>query len=166
VKKPSLFKIGLILSVIGVVFVGYGFFEGEKISQTFILDTEQTETLDLRLQDSGIGFYKISVPDLGDSVFIQIVDSQHNVLADKKIETKTAVNYFDFENSNVYTLKVTNLSDHQISVQIEFGDTNLSQIRYPGIVLYVGVILLMISGYRRLKNYKSERESLNPSGSK
>ncbi len=153
-KKPSLFKIGLILSIICVVFIGYGFYEGEKISQIFLLDTEQTESLDLRLQDSGIGFYKISVPDLGDSVFIQIVDSQHNVLADKKIETKTAVNYFDFENSNVYTLKVTNLSDHQISVQIEFGDTNLSQIRYPGIVLYVGVILLMISGYRRLKNYK------------
>lgn len=153
-KKPSLFKIGLILSIIGVVFVGYGFSEGEKISQTFLLDTEQTESLDLRLQDSGIGFYKISVPDLGDSVFIQIVDSQHNVLADKKIETKTAVNYFDFENSNVYTLKVTNLSDHQISVQIEFGDTNLSQIRYPGIVLYVGIVFLMISGYRRLKNYK------------
>jgi len=154
VKKPSLFKIGLILSVIGVVLVGYGFSEGEKISQTFLLDTEQTESLDLRLQDSGIGFYKISIPDLGDSVFIQIVDSQHNVLADKKIETKTAVNYFDFENSDVYTLKVTNLSDHQISVQIEFGDTNLSQIRYPGIVLYVGLVLLMISGYRRLKNYK------------
>ncbi len=153
-KKLSLFKIGLILSVIGVVFVGYGFSEGEKISQTFLLDTEQTETLELRLQDSGIGFYKISVPDLGDSVFIQIVDSQHNVLADKKIETKTAVNYFNFENSDVYTLKVTNLSDHQISVQIEFGDTNLSQIRYPGIVLFVGVVLLMISGYRRLKNYK------------
>jgi len=154
VKKLSLFKIGLILSIIGVVFVGYGFYEGEKISQTFLLDTEQTETLELRLQDSGIGFYKISVPDLGDSVFIQIVDSQHNVLADKKIETKTAINYFNFENSNVYTLKVTNLSDHQISVEIEFGDTNLSQIRYPGIVLYVGIVLLMISGYRRLKNYK------------
>ncbi len=153
-KKPSLFKIGLILSIIGVVFVGYGFYEGEKISQTFLLDTEQTGSLDLRLQDSGIGFYKISVPDLGDSVFIQIVDSQHNVLADKKIETKTAINYFDFETSDVYTIKVTNLSDHQISVQIEFGDTNLSQIRYPGIVLYVGIILLMISGYRRLKNYK------------
>ncbi len=153
-KKLSLFKIGLILSIIGVVLVGYGFYEGEKISQTFLLDTEQTKSLDLRLQDSGIGFYKISVPDLGDSVFIQIVDSQHNVLADKKIETKTAVNYFDFENSNVYTLKVTNLSDHQISVQIEFGDINLSQIRYPGIVFYVGVILIMISGYSRLKNYK------------
>ena len=140
--------------MIGVVFVVYGFSEGEKISQTFLLDTKQTESLDLRLQDSGIGFYKISIPDLGDSVFIQIVDSQHNVLADKKIETKTAINYFGFENSNVYTLKVTNLSDHQISVQIEFGDINLSQIRYPGIVFYVGVILLMISGYRRLKNYK------------
>jgi len=162
-KTPSLFKIGLILSMIGVVLVGYGFYEGEKISQTFLLDTEQTESLDLRLQDSGVGFYKISVPNLGDSVFIQIVDSQHNILADKKIETKTAVNYFDFENSDVYTIKVTNLSDHQISVQIEFGDTNLSQIIYPGIVLYVGVILLMISGYRRLKNYKIAQPDENTS---
>ncbi len=162
-KILSLFKIGLILSVIGVVFIGYGFSEGEKTSQTFNLDTEQTETLDLRLQDSGVGFYKISIPELGDSVFIQIVDSHENVLVDKKVETKTAVNYFDFENSDVYTLKVTNLSDHQISVQIEFGDTNLSEIRYPGIVLYVGVVLLMISGYRRLKNYKIAQPDENTS---
>ena len=162
-KKPSLFKIGLILSIIGVVFVGYGFSEGEKISQTFLLDTEQTESIDLRLQDSGIGFYKISVPDLGDSVFIQIVDSQENVLVDKKIETKTAINYFGFENSNVYTLKVTNLSDHQISVQIEFGDTNLSQIRYPGILLFVGIIFIMISGLMRMKNYKIAQPDENSS---
>ncbi len=159
----SLFKIGLILSVIGVVFIGYGFYEGEKTSQTFNLGTEQTETLDLRLQDSGVGFYKISVPDLGDSVSIQIIDSHENVLVDKKIETKTAVNYFDFENSDVYTLKVTNLSDHQISVQIEFGDTNLLEIRYPGIILYVVIVLLMISGYRLLKNYKIAQPDENTS---
>ncbi|MFB5611361.1 MAG: hypothetical protein ACE5R3_06750 [Nitrosopumilaceae archaeon] len=150
----SLFKIGLILSVIGVVFVGYGFYGGEKNSQTILLNPEQTNSIDLRLQDSGIGFYKISVPDLGDSVFIQIVDSHHNVLVDKKIQTKTAVNYFDFENSDVYTLRATNLSDHQISVQVEFGDTNVSEMRYPGIVLFFGVVLVIASSYRRLKNYK------------
>jgi len=153
-KMPSLFKIGLILSVIGIVLVGYGFYEGEKTSQTVILDTEQTKSLDLRLQNSGIGFYKISVPDFGDTVFIQIVDSRHNVLADKKIKTKSAINYFDFENSDVYTLKVTNLSENKITVQIEFGDTSVSQMRYPGIVLFIGFVLLMVSGYRRLRNYK------------
>ena len=162
-KKPSLFKIGLILSIIGVVFVGYGFSEGEKISQTFLLDTKQTETLDLRLQDSGIGFYKISVPDLGDSVFIQIVDSQENVLVDKKIKTKMAVNYFDFANSGLYTIKVTNLSDHQIPVEVEFGDTNVSQIRYPGILLFVGIIFIMISGLMRMKNYKIAQPDENSS---
>ena len=153
-NKLSLFKIGLILSVIGVVFVGYTFSTGDKISQTFTLNLEQTESLELNLQGSGIGFYKVSLPDLGDSVFIQIVDSHHNVVVDKKIETKTAVNYFDFENSDKYTLKVTNLSEEQIPVQIEFGDTNVSEIRYPGIVLFVGVVMMMVSGYRRLKNYK------------
>jgi hypothetical protein len=160
-KTPSLFKIGLILSVIGIVFVGYGFSEGEKISQTFLLDTEQTASIDLRLQDSGIGFYKISIPNLGDSVFVQIIDSHNNILADKKIETKTAVNYFDFENSDVYSLKVTNLSEHQISVQTELGDTSVSQIKYPGIVLFVGMILLVASGYRLLKNYKMAQPDEN-----
>ena len=153
-KTLSLFKIGLILSLIGVVFVGYTFSSGEIISQTFILNSEQTESLELELEDSGVGFYKISVPDLGDSVFIQIVDSHYNVLVDKKIETKTAVNYFDFENSDKYILRVTNLSENQIPVQIEFGDTSASQLRYPGIILFVGIVLMMVSGYNRLKNYK------------
>ncbi len=153
-KTPSLFKIGLILSIIGVVFAGYVFSSGDIISQTFILNSEQTESLELELEGSGISFYKVSLPDLGDSVFIQIVDSHHNVIVDKKIETKTAVNYFDFENSDKYTLRVTNLSENQIPVQIEFGDTSVSQLRYPGIILFVGIVLMMISGYRRLKNYK------------
>ncbi|KAG2473824.1 MAG: hypothetical protein NPMRTH4_880004 [Nitrosopumilales archaeon] len=153
-KRLSLFKIGFILSVIGVIGVGFNFSESEKISQSFHLDREQVTSFDLKLQNQGIGFYKISIPDLGDAVFIQVLDTEGNILADKKIETKMAVNFYDFESSGVYTIKVTNLSDHTIPIDIEFGDTNVSQIKNPGIILFCGIMLMIISGYIKLKNYK------------
>lgn len=152
--KISLFKIGLILGIAGVVLSGYLFYQGEKSTQSFVLDLEQTKSFDLRLGESGVGFYKVSVPELGDSVFVQITDSHDNVLADKKIETKMAVNYFDYTNSDIYTIRITNLSDHSILVDAEFGDTNVAEVRYAGMVVLLGTVMMVISGYRRLKNYK------------
>jgi len=153
-KRLSLFKIGFILSIIGILGVGFIFSESEKISQSFRLDSEQVTSFDLKLQNQGIGFYKVSVPDLDDSVFIQVLDSEGNVIADKKIETKMAVNFFDFEYAGIYTIKITNLSDHTIPIDVEFGDTNVSQIKNPGIVLFCGIMLMIISSYIKLKNYK------------
>lgn len=152
--KISLFKIGLILGIAGIVASGFVFYQGEKSSQSFVLDLEQTKSLDLKLEESGVGFYRISVPELGDSVFVQIIDSHENILVDKKIETKMAVNYFDFKNSDIYTIRITNLSDHPILVDAELGDANISQMRYAGVVVLIGMVLMVISGYRRLKNYK------------
>jgi len=153
-KRLSLFKIGFILSIIGIIGVGFIFSENEKISQSFHLDNEQIASFNLKLQNQGIGFYKISIPDLGDAVFIQVFDSEGNILADKKIETKMAVNFFDFEYAGIYTIKITNLSDHTIPIDVEFGDTNVSQIKNPGIILFCGIMLMIISGYVKLKNYK------------
>lgn len=161
--KPSLFKIGLIIGIIGVVFSGYLFYQSEKISETLSLDVGQTKSVTLELDESGIGFYKISVPELGDSVFAQVVDSQQNILADKKIQTKAAVNYFDFEYSDVYTLKVTNLSEYAIPVEAELGDTSVSEMRYSGIVVLAGSVIMVVSGYQRLKNYKIAQPDENNS---
>ena len=150
----SLFKIGLILGVIGVVSSGYLFYQSEKTSETLFLDVGQTKSVNIELEDTGIGFYKISVPELGDSVFVQVVDSHQNVLADKKIQTKSAVNYFDFEYSDVYSLKVTNLSEYPIPVEAELGDMSVSEMRYAGVVVLVGTSIMVVAGYQRLKNYK------------
>ena len=152
--KASLFKIGLILTVLGIIWSVYTFSENQKISQTFSLDSSQTETLDIGLTGEDIGFYKVSVPSLGDSVFVQIQNSKGSVIADKKIETKTAVNYFDFRDSEIYTIKITNLSGHALKVDVEFGQTNVSEMRYSGIVVLVGIILMIFGSYNYLKNYK------------
>jgi len=155
VKKISLFKIGLILTVIGIVWIGVVFLQAEKNYEIFRLKDSQSLVSNMDLVGAGIGFYKTMMPDFaGESIFVQILDPNENVIADKQIETKMAVNYFDFLNSGTYTLKATNLSDHEIIIEIEFGNTNSSEIRYPGIILFIGIILIIISAFMKLKNYK------------
>ncbi len=161
--KLSLFKIGLILTILGVILSAYTFSENHKISQSFSLDTTQTKTLDVDLIGEDIGFYKISLPSLGDSVFVQIQNSKENVITDKKIETKSAVNYFDFKDSDIYTIKVTNLSENSLIVDIEFGQTNVSEMKYSGIVVLVGIILMIFSSYNYLKNHKIAQPEENSS---
>jgi len=161
--KLSLFKIGLILTVLGVILSAYTFSENHKISQSLTLDTTQTKTLDVDLIGEDIGFYKISLPSLGDSVFVQIQNSKESVITDKKIETKSAVNYFDFRDSDVYTIKVTNLSENSLIVDIEFGQTNVSEMKYSGIVVLVGIILMIFSSYNYLKNHKIAQPDENSS---
>jgi len=161
--KLSLFKIGLILTILGIILSAYTFSENHKISQSLTLDTTQTKTLDVDLIGEDIGFYKISLPSLGDSVFVQIQNSKENVITDKKIETKSAVNYFDFRDSDIYTIKVTNLSENSLIVDIEFGQTNVSEMKYSGIVVLVGIILMIFSSYNYLKNHKIAQPDENSS---
>ncbi len=161
--KLFLFKIGLILTILGIILSAYTFSENHKISQSFSLDTTQTKTLDVDLIGEDIGFYKISLPSLGDSVFVQIQNSKENVITDKKIETKSAVNYFDFKDSDIYTIKVTNLSENSLIVDVEFGQTNVSEMKYSGIVVLVGIILMIFSSYNYLKNHKIAQPEENSS---
>ena len=152
--KSSLFKIGLILTISGIIWSALIFSENQKISESFSLDASQTKAIDIDLIGEDIGFYKVSLPYLGDSVFVQIQNSKGSVIADKKIETKSAINYFGFSNSDIYTMKITNLSEKSLKVDIEFGQTNVSEMRYSGILVLVGVILMIFGSYNYLKNYK------------
>jgi len=151
-----LFKLGLIFLIIGAGWIGVVFLEAEKVFESYDLSPSQTIILDVQLQDAGIGFYRILIPDFaGDALFVQILDSNGNVLVDKRIETKMAVNYFDFEYDGKYSLKATNLSEYLKIVEIEFGDTNSTEMKIPGISLGIGLMLIIISTFRKLQNYRT-----------
>ena len=152
--KLTLFKLGLVVTVIGILWIGFEFSNGEKISKNFNLLEKQTDTLDIEWANSGIGFYKITVPEFErDSLFIQVLESNENIIVDKKIETKMSVNFFEFKNDGNYLLKITNLSNKPVKLQVEFGDTNSLQMKIPGLVLFIGVILMIIASYQKLRNY-------------
>jgi len=161
-NKLSLFKIGLILTIIGAVWLGVVFWQAEKVSESYNLEPAQTVTLDIMLQNSGIAFYKIFIPNfVGDSVFIQILDSNENILEDKQIETKLAVNYFNFDYSGKYTLKATNLSEDVKIIEVEFGDMNITEMRIPGIMMIIGLLIIIISFFRKLQNYRTAQPEEN-----
>lgn len=131
-------------------------FESEKVQEIYDLSPYQTITLEIQLKDTGIGFYRILIPEFeGDTLFIQILDPSENILVDKRIETKMAVNYFDIKFDGKYVLKATNLSENLKIVEIEFGDTNSSKMRIPGIFLGIGLILMIVSTFKKLHNYRT-----------
>jgi hypothetical protein len=157
-----MFKVGLILTIIGTVWLGVVFWQTEKVSESFNLEPAQTITLDIMLQDSGIAFYKIFIPNFAaDAVFVQILDSNENILEDKRIETKMAVNYIDFDYSGKYTLKATNLSEDTKIIEIEFGDMNITEMRIPGIIMVIGLLIIIISFFRKLQNYRTAQPEEN-----
>ncbi len=142
------------MTILGVIWSAYTFSENQKIVESFSLESTETKTLEINLIGKDIGFYKVSLPELGDAVFVQIQNSKGSVIADKNLETKSAVNYFEFSDSDIYMMKITNLSDYTLDVDVEFGQTNVSEMRYSGIIVLVGVILMIFGSYNYLKNYK------------
>ena len=151
--KPSIFIISLGLIIIGTIWIGLTTIESDKISENFTLQIAQTGEYDLHLKGEDVGYYKVTVPDLGDSVFTQILNPQGNIISDKKIETKMAINYFDIKENGIYTLKITNPNEHSLEIDLEMGYINTLELTNPGIVLMIGVVLMIFSAYKKLRDY-------------
>ena len=160
--KISLLKLGLGLTIIGIIWISFIFVETEKIHDTILL--KQSNSLELKLEFTGadIGFYRVYMPEFsGEEVFLQILDTKDNVIQEQNIHTKMSVGYFDFNENGAHTVKVTNISKNQINVQIEFGNTNSLQMIPAGVLILVGSLTMIIMGYLKIKNYKIEQPDEN-----
>ena len=160
--KISPLGIGLILAVIGIVAIIIIFDDSQKVTAVRTLEVEDVYSVNLDLKDSGIGYYKITVPNFdGQAIFVQIKDSIGNVISDKKIQTKMSVNYFNFQSGGKYTLKITNVSEKSASIQVEFGNTEVSALRVPAGILGIGIMLILFGVYKRLRNYSTAQPDEN-----
>ncbi len=156
-----MFKIGIGLTVLGMVWLSVVFYEGDRISENFLLKSSDSAEIELYFEGKDIGYYKIFMPEFaGEGVFVQILDPQNNVISDGIVETKMSVGYFDFE-GGVYVAKITNLSDDLMNLEVEFGDTNGREMIIPGIVLVSGGVILVISLYFKLRDYRIEQPDEN-----
>jgi hypothetical protein len=72
-----------------------------------------------------------------------------------------SVGYFDFERSGVYVAKITNLSNDQMNLEVEFGDTNGREMVMPGIVTLTGGLMIVITSYIKLRDYRIEQPDEN-----
>jgi len=161
-RRYSSFKIGVALVVIASIWMWTLFSAGEKVSLNTELNVKETTTIDLYLANNGLGFYVITIPEYAKHVlFVQILDPHGNVIADKKIETKMSVNYFRFSDTGKYTMEITNLSEIPVSIEVNLGDTAASQLLVPAIIAFFGAVVIVYSGYRKLKNQSTAQPEEN-----
>jgi hypothetical protein len=150
------------LSVIGIIWISFVFLQVDKISEEFVLKSTNSYDMELNFNDKDIGYYKVFMPEFaGDQVFVQILDDNLNVISEESIQTKLSVGYFDFEKSGKYTLRIANLSENQVNLKIEFGETNSETMIPPGIMILIGVVMIIFMSYVKLKNYNIEQPDKN-----
>jgi len=163
-RKLTPFRIGLSLMLIGSIWTALSFSTAEKISQDLNLDIKESANLSLSLEDKGLGFYKITIPNYSkETVLVKVLDPQGNVMDLKRVETKMSVNYFEFSYTGKYTLEMTNLSENPIQIKAELGNTKTGDITLPVVMTFVGAFFLVWFGYKRLQNYSTAHpEENNP----
>ena len=160
--KAPVLKIGIVLIIIGIVWTSVVFNETEKSHDEAFL--EESTSMESKLEFTGkdIGYYKIYMPEFtNENIFVQILDTNLNIIQEQKVKTKLSVAYFDFDKNGIYTIKVSNISENQVNVQIEFGDTNSQEMVIPGLMILTGSLLIMLISYLKIKNYKIEQPDEN-----
>ncbi len=160
--KVSLLKLGLVLTIVGIIWISFIFVETEKTHDIILLKQSNSFELKLGFTGADIGFYRIYMPEFsGEEVFVQILDTKDNVIQEEEIHTKMSVGYFDFNEDGTHTVKITNISKNQINLQVEFGNTNSLQMIPAGILILVGSLIMIAMSYLKIKNYKIEQPDEN-----
>ncbi len=160
--KVSVLKLGLGLTIVGIIWISFIFAETEKIQDTILLKQSNSFELNSEFIGVDIGFYRIYMPEFsGEEVFVQILDTKDNVIQEQKIHTKMSVGYFNFNEDGTYTIKVTNISKNQINLQVEFGNTNSQQMIPAGVLILIGSVTMIVMAYLKIKNYKIEQPDEN-----
>lgn len=159
----SLFYIGILLIISGSVGAGIILFETSKNSGNFHLNNSDVVTLPMKVEGKGIGFYLISTESYQNDIIAKVIDSHGNFLDIRKITNKITADYFRFQHSDHVTLEITNLSNKPVQLSVTIGDTRVQEIMYPAILIFLGALILVFSGYKKLHSYITEHPDENNS---
>jgi len=161
--KISLFYIGILLIIAGSIWAGILLYESNKNTGNFLLENSEADSLSMKVKGNGIGFYLISSESYQNNILAKVIDSHGNFLDIRKITNKVTVDYFRFEHNDQVTLKITNLSDKPVQLSTTIGDTRVQEITLPAILIFMGAMILIFSGYKKLRNYITEHPDENKS---
>jgi len=159
----SLFYIGILSIITGSIGAGIILSESNKSTASFLLDSQDANSVPVKVNGNGIGFYLISSESYQNNILAKVIDSHGNFLDIRKVTNKVTVDYFHFEHDDQVTLELTNLSDKPVTLQATIGDTRVQEITFPAALVFAGALILVFSGYRKLKNYITEQPDENKS---
>ena len=151
----SIFKISILLIIIGASGTGIIFSEADRSSQLMSLKQTESEQISMFFEENDIGYFTITNPEFqGQGVYFRVVDENFDTISKGIAETKMSIRYFDVKESGIYTIVLTNLAQEKMNYEIEIGSTNALIISIPAGVMFVGGLLLLFSSYMKLKNYR------------
>ena len=158
----SLFKISILLVIIGASGIGIIFSESDKTEQFMTLKQIESYELSLYFEAGDIGYQKIIIPEFnGQGVFFRIVDENYDTISKGIVETKMSIRYFDVKESGIYTMILTNIAQEKMSYEVEIGSTNANRIIIPAGIMFTGGLLLLFTSFMKLENYRTEQPDEN-----
>ena len=153
--RLTLFKISILLIIIGASGTGVVFSEAERVAEIMLLKQNESDDISMFFEANDIGYHKVTIPEFeGQGVFYRIVDENYDTISKGIVETKMSIRYFDVKETGVYTMIMTNLAQEKMSYEVEIGSTNAIIISIPAGVMFVGGLLLLFASYMKLKNYR------------
>ena len=156
--RLTLFKISILLVIIGASGTGIIFSEAERTLQSMLLKQIESDEISQYFEAGDIAYHKISIPEFeGQGVFYRIVNEDYDTISKGIAETKMSIRYFDVKESGAYTIILTNLAQEKMNYEVEIGSTNAIMISMPAGVMFVGGLLLLFASYMKLKNYRIEQ---------
>ena len=160
--KLSLFKISILLIIIGASGTIIVFSESEKLEQFMTLKQTESDKISLYFEAGDIGYHKVTILEFdGQGVFYRIVDDNYDIISKGLIQTKMSIRYFDVKESGMYTMILSNTVKEKVNYQVEIGSTDSVNISIPAGVMFVGGLLLLFISYIKLKNYRTEQPDEN-----
>ena len=151
----TLFKISILLIIIGASGTGVVFSEAERVAEIMLLKQNESDDISMFFEANDIGYHKVTIPEFeGQGVFYRIVDENYDTISKGIVETKMSIRYFDVKETGVYTMVMTNLAQEKMNYEVEIGSTNAIIISIPAGVMFVGGLLLLFASYVKLKNYR------------
>jgi len=153
--RLSIFKISILLIIIGASGTGIIFSEADRSSQLMSLKQTESDQISMFFEENDIGYFTITNPEFqGQGVYFRIVDENFDTISKGIAETKMSIRYFDAKESGIYSIVLTNLAQEKMNYEIEIGSTNALIISIPAGVMFVGGLLLLFSSYMKLRNYR------------
>ena len=153
--RLTLFKISILLIIIGASGTGVVFSEAERVAEIMLLKQNESDDISMFFEANDIGYHKVTIPEFeGQGVFYRIVDENYDTISKGIVETKMSIRYFDVKETGVYTMVMTNLAQEKMNYEVEIGSTNAIIISIPAGVMFVGGLLLLFASYMKLNNYR------------
>ena len=153
--RLSIFKISILLIIIGASGTGIIFSEADRTSELISLKQTESDQISMFFEENDIGYFTITNPEFqGQGVYFRVVDENFDTISKGIAETKMSIRYFDVKESGIYTIVLTNLAQEKMNYEIEIGSTNALIISIPAGVMFVGGLLLLFSSYMKLRNYR------------